>query len=104
MAGSLAAFSIAGTSTAVTSALSPAGAKKAHQTPQKFCQYPNCGSVGISGNSGNLLDITIPLRPPLFKWPVIVPRAGATASTCPPKTAVTAGDAPLYGIMVSPTP
>src|SRR5262249_44052919 len=59
---------------------------------------------GISGYSGILLDVSIPFIPPLFTWATRVPRASTPPSTCPPKMAVTPGEAPLNGTIVSPAP
>src|SRR5438445_503623 len=40
--------------------------------------------------------MTMPRSVPLLRWPVIVPSARTTPSTCPPRRAVTAGDAPVH--------
>ena len=46
----------------------------------------------------------MPRSVPLLRWPVIVPSARTTPSTCPPRRAVTAGEAPVNGTVVSPAP
>src|SRR6266851_594454 len=58
----------------------------------------------MPGKSGYLLEMTMPRSVPLLKWPVIVPSARTTPSTCPPSRAVTAGEAPVNGTVMRPAP